>query len=45
MQGLTFVVLPLVYIFKVVDTGIVVVLAGEDDIVQVLRVGIGDGVA
>lgn len=44
-QNLTFVVLPLVNILKVVDTGVVVVLAREDNIVQVLRVGIGNGVA
>lgn len=42
---LTLVVLPLVYILKVIDTRVVVVLSGEDDIVQVVGMGIRDGVS
>lgn len=41
---LTLVVLPLVHVLKVIDTGIVVVLPGEDDGVQIFRVGIRDRV-
>ena len=41
---LTLIVLPLVNIFKVVDTSIVVVLTGENDVVKVAGMSIGDWV-
>lgn len=43
--SLTLVVLPLLNILKVKDTGIVVVLAGKDDVVEISRVSVGNGVA
>lgn len=42
---LTLVVFPLLDILKVKDTGIVVVLTGEDDVVEISRVSVGNGVA
>jgi hypothetical protein len=45
VTSLALVVLPLLDILKIKDTGIVVVLAREYDVVEISRVSVGDGVA
>ena len=41
----TLVVLPFLNVFKVIDSSIVVILAGKHNGIKVARVSIGDGVA
>jgi hypothetical protein len=43
--ALTFVVLPLVDVFKVIDPCVVVILPRENDVVDVARMGVRNGVA
>ena len=42
MSGLTLVVVPVVHALKVEDSGVVEVLAREDDVIQISRMGVGD---
>ena len=41
--GLTLVVVPVVHALKVEDSGVVKVLAREDDVIQISGMGVGDG--
>lgn len=43
--GLTFILLPLVHIREIIDTGVVEVLTGENDAVDVTGVSIRDRVS